>query len=90
MSSIVQDIECIEAKADVSEMTTAIYTVQGDSEGRFAGVGVVLEGAEVLHNLQSVNHASMMRCGLIYALNLSNPKNLKNTFEVHQKILMDL
>ncbi|KAI9525177.1 hypothetical protein NQZ68_009380 [Dissostichus eleginoides] len=58
--------------------------------GRFADVGVVLEGVEVLHNLQSINHACVMLYGLIYALNLSYPKSLKNTFEVYQKILMDL
>lgn len=71
----------------------AIYTVRGDGDGpggRFADVGVVLEGVEVLHNLQSVNYACVMLYGLIYALNLSYPKSLKNTFEAYQKILMDL
>lgn len=93
MSSIFQDIECIEAKADISETTMAIYTVRGDGDGpggRFADVGVVLEGVDVLHNLQSVNYACVMLYGLIYALNLSYPKSLKNTFEAYQKILMDL
>ncbi|KAI9535175.1 hypothetical protein NQZ68_007266 [Dissostichus eleginoides] len=90
------DIECREAEADVAGTTMAIYTVRAESDdpdgpgGRFADVGVVLEGVEVLHNLQSINHACVMLYGLIYALNLSYPKSLKNTFEVYQKILMDL
>ncbi|XP_063749705.1 uncharacterized protein LOC134871046 [Eleginops maclovinus] len=88
-------IECREAEADVAGTTMAIYTVQAESDdpdgpgGRFADVGLVLEGVEVLHNLQSINHACLMLYGLIYALNLSYPKSL-NTFEVYQKILMDL
>ncbi|KAI9525290.1 hypothetical protein NQZ68_009971 [Dissostichus eleginoides] len=91
-----EDIECREAEADVAGTTMAIYTVRAESDdpdgpgGRFADVGVVLEGVEVLHNLQSINHACVMLYGLIYALNLSYPKSLKNTFEVYQKILMDL
>lgn len=74
-----------------------IYTVRAEGngpdcpgDGRFADIGVVLEGGEVLHNLQSVSHACVMLYGQIYALNWSNPKSLKRTFEVYQKILMDL
>lgn len=56
--SIFQDIECSEAEAEVAGTTIAIYTVQAQGDdpdgpgGRFADVGVVLEGVEVLHNLQ--------------------------------------
>ncbi|XP_030590513.1 uncharacterized protein LOC115783701 [Archocentrus centrarchus] len=91
------DTESREAEADVAEKTVGIYTVRaegrgpdGPGNGRFADVGVVLEGVKVLHNLQSVRHACVMLYGLIYALNLSYPKRLKRTFEVYQKILMDL
>ncbi|XP_035997198.1 uncharacterized protein LOC118564170 [Fundulus heteroclitus] len=90
------DIECSEAEADVAGTTMAIYTVQAEGDdhdgpgGLFADVGVVLEGVEVLHNLQSINHACVMLYGLIYALNLSYPRSLKNTVEADQKILMDL
>ena len=74
----------------------AIYTVPAEGDdpdgpgGRLADVGVVLEGVKVLHNLHSINHACVIMYGLIYALNLSYPKGLKDTFEVYQKILMDL
>ncbi|XP_030266529.1 uncharacterized protein LOC115577775 isoform X2 [Sparus aurata] len=90
------DTECSEAEADVAGTTMAIYTVEAEGDdhdgpgGLFADVGVVLEGVEVLHNLQSINRACIMLYGLIYALYLSYPKSLKNTFEAYQKILMDL
>ena len=89
-------IECSEAEADVAGTTMAIYTVRAEGDdpdgpgGRLADVGVVLEGVKVLHNLESINHACVILYGLNYALNLSYPKSLKDTFEVYQKILMDL
>ena len=74
-----QDIE-----TDIAEKTMGIYTVpaeghgpDGPGDGFFADVGVVLKGVEVLHNLQSVSHACVVLNGLIYTLNLSNPKSLK-------------
>ncbi|XP_073763453.1 uncharacterized protein isoform X1 [Danio rerio] len=89
-----QDIESREAEEDMAGKTMGIYKVQsedhGQGDGRFTDVRVVLEGVEVLHNLQSVTHAWVMLYGLIYALNLNYPKSLKCTFEVYQKILMDL
>uniref|UniRef100_A0A8C5GTS5 Uncharacterized protein n=1 Tax=Gouania willdenowi TaxID=441366 RepID=A0A8C5GTS5_GOUWI len=90
------DIESREAEAEIGEKTMGIYTVQAEGhgpdvqgDGRFADVGVVLEGVKVLHNLQCVSHAFVMLYGLIYALNLSYPKSLKSTFEAYQKILME-
>lgn len=77
----------------MAEMTMGIYTVRAEGDGpdgRFADVGIVLEGVEVLRNLNSISHACVMLYGLIYALNLSYPKSLKHTFELYQKILMDL
>uniref|UniRef100_A0A1A8H235 Si:dkeyp-101e12.1 n=1 Tax=Nothobranchius korthausae TaxID=1143690 RepID=A0A1A8H235_9TELE len=53
------DIDSREAEADITDKTMGIYTVRaeghgpvGPGDGRFADVGVVLEGMEVLHNLQ--------------------------------------
>ncbi|XP_038131526.1 uncharacterized protein LOC119776938 isoform X3 [Cyprinodon tularosa] len=96
MAKMENDMECSESEADVAGTTMAIYTVQAEGDdhdgpgGLLADVGVVLEGVEVLHNLQSINHACVMLYGLIYALNLSYPRSLKNIFEAYQKILMDL
>lgn len=94
---IFQDIECIEAKADILQTTMASYTVRGDGDGpggRFMDIGVVLYwyciGVQVLNGLQSINFACILLYGLIYALNLTYPKALNQTFVADQKILMDL
>ena len=53
-------------------------------------VGVVIEGVEVLNKLPSVTHACAMLFGLIYALILSYPGELKYTFDALQKIFMEI
>lgn len=53
-------------------------------------IGVVIEGVQVLTNLQSLAHGCAMLFGLIYALNLSYPSELKNTFDALQKLFMEI
>ena len=53
-------------------------------------VRIVLEGVTVLQGLDNVAFATAMLLGLIYVLNLSYPQKLKATFEVLQKIIMEL
>lgn len=53
-------------------------------------LGVVLEGQKVLQDLTSVPYAAAMLLGLIYGLNLSYPSELRYTFEVLQKIILEL
>lgn len=53
-------------------------------------IGIAIEGVVVLNDLGNVACACALLFGLIYALNLSYPSNLKFTFEVFQKLLMNL
>lgn len=53
-------------------------------------IGIVIEGVEVLNKLPSLAHGCAMLFGLIYALNLSYPGDLKHTFDALQKIFMDI
>ncbi|XP_062240634.1 uncharacterized protein LOC133950599 [Platichthys flesus] len=53
-------------------------------------VGIILEGVMVLHELRYVPFAVAMLLALVYALNLSYPRELRYTFEALQKIIMKL
>ena len=53
-------------------------------------VGIIIEGVEVLHDLGNVANALAILFGLMYSLDLSYPTNLRYTFEVLQKLVMEL
>ncbi|XP_034537215.1 uncharacterized protein si:dkey-184n3.2 [Notolabrus celidotus] len=53
-------------------------------------IGIVLEGQIVMQDLDNVALAAAMLFGLMYALNLNYPPELKYFFEVMQKIVMEL
>lgn len=70
-----------------------IYVIRhegADMEDSPADLGVVIEGQKVLQDLTSVPYAAAMLLGLIYGLNLSYPPELRYTFEVLQKIILEL
>lgn len=51
---------------------------------------VVLEEAVVLCDLGDIPNAVAMLMGLLYALNIDYPKELKYTFEVIRRVLMNI
>lgn len=51
---------------------------------------VVLEEAVVLSDLGDIPNALAVLMGLLYALNIDYPKELKYTFEVIQRVLMNI
>lgn len=53
-------------------------------------LSVVLEEQVVLDNVQDLPTAVALLFGLIYALNISYPKELKYTFETIQKVFIGL
>ncbi|KAF7694186.1 hypothetical protein HF521_007939, partial [Silurus meridionalis] len=53
-------------------------------------VSIVIEGIQVISGCGYKTKACMLLIGLIYSLNLEYPKKLKNTFEVFQKLLLEL
>ncbi|MED6269180.1 hypothetical protein CHARACLAT_030520 [Characodon lateralis] len=82
-----------EANRDQVEqvMKICVFHVSEGHEGLLhVDVSIVIKGTEVLNSCPSVAKASLLLMGIIYALNLSYPPKLKYTFEVFQKLLLEL
>uniref|UniRef100_A0A3B3I240 Uncharacterized protein n=2 Tax=Oryzias latipes TaxID=8090 RepID=A0A3B3I240_ORYLA len=92
--NLVQEYESMDEDSindAIEETCVGIYVLKeqaSSAEGK--DIGVVLEGIKLLQNLENVPMAVAMLFGLMYALNLSYPQNLRYTFEVLQKIIMEL
>lgn len=53
-------------------------------------IGIVIDGMEVITGLGDIARACSVLLGLTYALNLNYPRQLKYTFEVFQKLFLEL
>jgi len=70
-----------------------VFVIRKEGEGLQeppADIGIIIEGVEVLNELPSVASACALLLGLVYALNIAYPNPLHFTFEVLQKIIMQL
>ncbi|RXN34410.1 Sterile alpha motif domain-containing 3 [Labeo rohita] len=77
-----------DAFTSTEETTVGIYILK--SQDRSEDFWIVLEGQKVLQGLDNFALALAMLFGLMYALNLNYPPEMKHTFEVLQKIVMEL
>ena len=75
----------------IEDTTVGIYVVkQHAASEEVEDIGIVLEGIKVLQDLDNVALAVSMLFGLMYVLNLNYPAELRYTFEVIQKIWLEL
>lgn len=82
-----------EAKSCMEQTVMGVYVIQkegAEPEDDPEDIGVVIEGVEALTDLGNIAQACALLFGLIYCLNLSYPPELKCTFEVLQKIILNL
>ncbi|TRY62236.1 hypothetical protein DNTS_020201 [Danionella cerebrum] len=77
-------------EADIQKTTLGIYVKRHASADASKDVGILLEGVEVLSGVGNVAFATAMLLGLIYSLNLTYPNELRYTFEVLQKLILEL
>lgn len=80
-----KDVEGDEALQDLAQHVMKVYVIHKEGDNH-QDVGIVIEGQEVIDCLSNVTQACAILMGLIYALNLSYPKELKFTIEAFQKI----
>lgn len=64
--------------------------VQKEDRASQSDNAVVIEGIKAVEGLDNVALAVAMLFGLMYAINLSYPAELRYTFEVIQKVFMEL
>ena len=67
-----------------------IFVVKNDATSGPEDVGIVLEGLQIMQGLDNTALAAAILFGLMYVLNLNYPPELKNMFEVRQKVVMEL
>lgn len=68
-----------------------IYLLQSqDGSVKPIDIGIVIEGITVLRNLEDLSRACCYLLGLAYAWDLKYPRNLRCSFEVFQKVFLEL
>uniref|UniRef100_A0A8C1Q0L3 Uncharacterized protein n=2 Tax=Cyprinus carpio TaxID=7962 RepID=A0A8C1Q0L3_CYPCA len=76
----------------MEQFTMAVYVIrkEGGHHKPPADIGVVIKAVKVLNELPSFTSACALLLGMIYINNLAYPKPLRFTFEVFQKVLLQL
>lgn len=77
------------------DVDIGILIVADDARGHvlprdIIDIALVLEQNIVLQELTDIPNAYAVMIGLLYALNIDYPRNLKYTFEVLQKVILNM
>ncbi len=74
-----KDSDGCAAQRDLEQVVFGIYSInaEGGDATTPVDVGIVIEGVEVLHNLGDIASACALLMGVIYAMTLSYPQELK-------------
>ncbi len=95
-SSILQTTDAVEVLAVIKGVNVGLLiTTEQNAEmtaqsKNIMDVAIILEERIVLRELRDVPNGFAVLIGLLYCLNIDYPKELKYTFEVIQKVIMDI
>jgi len=78
------------ALSAIEKITVGIYITRETPDNDFSDVGIIIEGVVVLQDLDNVTLETALLFGLFYSLNMRYPSQLRYTFEVIQKVIMEL
>ncbi|KAJ7996463.1 hypothetical protein DPEC_G00237330 [Dallia pectoralis] len=89
---LIKEFNDTENLEELQQFTMAIIVIpkSGASTSNSPKIGIVIEGMEVITGLGDIARACSVLLGLTYALNLNYPRQLKYTFEVFQKLFLEL
>ncbi|TWW61041.1 hypothetical protein D4764_05G0011310 [Takifugu flavidus] len=85
-----QDTDEDTVSQDLSMQKMKIYSIRTGTSEDPDDVGIVIDSMKVLTALGTFPRVCSMLVGLIYAGTLAYPKELRYTFEVFQKVLLEL
>ncbi|XP_056447174.1 uncharacterized protein LOC130383143 isoform X2 [Gadus chalcogrammus] len=86
-----QDVSKDVIEQDIKDGVIKILVLGSAAEGAPpTDVIIVVDGTEVLGGCKTLTNACILLMGFVYSLNLSYPPKLKYTFEVFQKLLLEL
>lgn len=76
--------------SDVTGHVIKILVMHGADGEEPVDASIILEGMEMLSGCRNYTNACLLLMGLVYALNIAYPKKLRYTFEVFQKLFLEL
>lgn len=87
-----QDIEGNAIQTDMQKCAMGIYVISKENgdPGHYDDIGLFVDGAIILDYIGSAAQACAVMLGVIYALNLAYPKELRHYYEFIQKVLMQM
>ena len=90
--SVLQVVQKDEAETELAATTMGVFVLR-ENQGPLCepvDIGIIIDGVEVLSDQSSVASACAVLFGLIYALDLKYPEELKYSLEFFQKIIMNI
>lgn len=81
-----------DAERELQQCPMAVFVIREEEDPLQPphDVGIIIDGVDGLNELLSVAHGCALLFGLIYALNLRYPVELKHTFDALQTIFMGI